>query len=810
MRPMTTFLFIILGLLTVSSADFYYGINPPLDTRGIVSTDALLSHWSNSPNCIKSSCNCSASIDSNLFGVCPPFFRCDPITSKCIFPQNNFESMKTVSDFYQHPEQWDLLMNQVNHHSDSSQGDNCLSTMNLAQSLLRSSGNEQTMTNKGIWTVQLWIACAGFNNSWNMVQHYVSNNVSMLPIAGQLVLKWYTENQPKEVVKHLDWMSYELLVNSQLPFISYSNDPQSNTTIGFSTKTWGSDGNMRLDLNTTSNENCSGEISHSTLSTISQKLGNAELNVAFSSFNANPLGNSTSAGFKLLDEGIIIGLSVITRSGNNVEVSNTQEKIVISIPVVSMEDRKAISSLKCAWWNEKIESWSFEGCDTIANSSTNIECHCNHLTNFTLVKQTGASESLHSVKNEPLGTSTDSKLLIIIVSTGVAVFILIAAVFVNIFLIRRRRRNNSIIKSLSMENQRATFEEMTFIKDETIVRKAKNGMTHYGEIFDGLLSNVTPVILKKLDTHKLRGMFIEEYEIVKTLRHPNIIQFLGIWKDTASDIHMVFESMNEGDLATFLLKNEVSYEKKLEIAHTVAGAVRYLHINGLVHGDISAKCVKINSNLAVKLSEFGQSRKVDSGLPKKTPPFVSSVRWTAPEVIKQQMYSTKSDVWSFGVFLWELMSDGMIPYSGLTGKSRIEEAICKGNGLPKPPHCPDEYFSIISSCLCLDPSCRPSIVEVDNMIRRIQNPNHEDLKEENYNTKVYNNNSTRDLLLTDLVLRKSQKDSGVIPRREPTLQTIDLPETRERIEEECIEIHRDMFYEGEKNDINVSDYIEDL
>eukprot|EP01117_Protostelium_nocturnum_P009585 TRINITY_DN3419_c0_g1_i5.p1 TRINITY_DN3419_c0_g1~~TRINITY_DN3419_c0_g1_i5.p1 ORF type:complete len:173 (-),score=63.48 TRINITY_DN3419_c0_g1_i5:227-745(-) len=151
----------------------------------------------------------------------------------------------------------------------------------------------------------------------------------------------------------------------------------------------------------------------------------------------------------------------------------------------------------------------------------------------------------------------------------------------------------------------------------------------------------------------------------------------------------------------------------------IVGALRYLETNGICHNDISARNVLIvKEGWTGKLSDFGLARQVkDVG---KMQGEKSPVRWSAPEVLKSQKYSHKSDVWMFGVLLWEMWSDGKTPYGDMTNEEVIK-FVCEGGKLfAKEEGETVKYLEIIQLCNREEKS-RISFEEISPKLSLMQN-----------------------------------------------------------------------------------------
>ncbi|KAL6059709.1 Non-receptor tyrosine-protein kinase TNK1 [Balamuthia mandrillaris] len=199
------------------------------------------------------------------------------------------------------------------------------------------------------------------------------------------------------------------------------------------------------------------------------------------------------------------------------------------------------------------------------------------------------------------------------------------------------------------------YKELKFIE--------KIGEGAFGEVWRGLWRN-SEVAIKKLrtmDDEQLQD-FMLEAQTLKTLRpHGNVIRLLGIVKEDDKPFCIVTEFMDQGDLNSYLQKHKESItpEMMLTWAEDIA--------KGIIHRDLATRNLLLTNALHIKVADFGMSRKMQKvEEQQKTMNEVGPLKWMAPEAIEEQVYSEKSDVWSFGVCLWEIASFGAIPFEGLS------------------------------------------------------------------------------------------------------------------------------------------------
>jgi len=259
------------------------------------------------------------------------------------------------------------------------------------------------------------------------------------------------------------------------------------------------------------------------------------------------------------------------------------------------------------------------------------------------------------------------------------------------------------------------------ITEITIKRKLGSGES--GEVFVGDWSG-TEVAMKRLKDKEALREFKHEAGFLAKIAHPNCVQFLGIYTDPKNgDIYIVTEYHRKGDLKSLLnrKRDQLLVSDLINMALGAAKGLAYLEKNKVIHRDVALRnllAVKEGKKYSAKVSDFGMSKQTDSGLYSAKTTLKIPVRWSAPEVLLGGKYSSKSDVWSFGMTLYEIFSFGTEPFSWLSNKEAFE-AIPKGETIPKLDICPQEIYDLHRKCCNLDPEQRPNFKDIVEELQTI-------------------------------------------------------------------------------------------
>ncbi|NXC87803.1 ITK kinase, partial [Cercotrichas coryphoeus] len=247
------------------------------------------------------------------------------------------------------------------------------------------------------------------------------------------------------------------------------------------------------------------------------------------------------------------------------------------------------------------------------------------------------------------------------------------------------------------------------INASELTRVQEIGSGQFGVVYLGYLLDKTKVAIKTIREGAMSEEdFIEEAKVLMKLSHPKLVQLYGVCLEDAP-ISLVFEFMENGCLSDYLRSQRGSFcqETLLGMCLDVCEGMAYLEQNSVIHRDLAARNCLVGESHVVKVSDFGMSRIVLDDQYTSSTGTKFPVKWSAPEVFSYSNYSTKSDVWSFGVLMWEVFSEGKIPYENRTNAEVVEE-INAGFRLYKPKLASKAIYEVMSHCWRMGKDERPS------------------------------------------------------------------------------------------------------
>lgn len=272
------------------------------------------------------------------------------------------------------------------------------------------------------------------------------------------------------------------------------------------------------------------------------------------------------------------------------------------------------------------------------------------------------------------------------------------------------------------------------------------GQGNFGVVIKAEAKNIIPEVesstvaikvLKEGANDQTKKDFFREAALMHEFNHPNILKLLGVCIEQ-EPFCMLFEYMEFGDLNGYLRKHSTSSTMKsgnlltggqpeqnslpiqllVDMSINIAAGLEYLSHHHYVHRDLATRNCLIDSNFTVKIADFGLSQDIYStDYCKLGDSALLPIRWMPPEAILYAKFTLQSDVWSFGVVLWEIFSYGAQPYFALSNEE-VVEYVRNGNVLKHPPGTPTEIYDLMVDCWATEPDDRPTASELHVGLRR--------------------------------------------------------------------------------------------
>uniref|UniRef100_A0A671Y6K6 Receptor protein-tyrosine kinase n=1 Tax=Sparus aurata TaxID=8175 RepID=A0A671Y6K6_SPAAU len=324
--------------------------------------------------------------------------------------------------------------------------------------------------------------------------------------------------------------------------------------------------------------------------------------------------------------------------------------------------------------------------------------------------------------------ATHSSMAVAVVG-GLLIAVIVALV-VFVLLRRRRIRRKRTLRRILQERElvepltpsgEAPNQALLRILKETEFKKIRVlGSGAFGTVYKGLWIPegedvripVAIKVLREATSPKANKEVLDEAYVMASVEHPHVCRLLGIC--LTSSVQLVTQLMQYGCLLDYVRhhKDHIGAQWLLNWCVQIAKGMNYLEEHHLVHRDLAARNVLVKTPNHVKITDFGLAKLLtadekeyhaDGG---KVP-----IKWMALESILQWTYTHQSDVWSYGVTVWELMTFGSKPYDGIPA-SEISSVLERGDRLPQPPICTIDVYMIMVKCWMIDPSSRPKFREL--------------------------------------------------------------------------------------------------
>ncbi|GAB0097383.1 Tyrosine-protein kinase [Sergentomyia squamirostris] len=243
------------------------------------------------------------------------------------------------------------------------------------------------------------------------------------------------------------------------------------------------------------------------------------------------------------------------------------------------------------------------------------------------------------------------------------------------------------------------------------------GKGEFGDVKLGILRG-EKVAVKMLKDDGAAQKFLAEASVMTTLEHENLVKFIGL-VFTNKHIYLVTEYMSKGSLVDYLRsrgRQHITRKDQINFAFDTCSGMEYLECKKVVHRDLAARNVLISENCVAKVSDFGLAREECYNLDVGKLP----IKWTAPEALKGGRFSNKSDMWSFGILLWEIYSFGRVPYPRIP-LADVVKHVEVGYKMEAPEGCPPEIYEMMRQAWDLNPTRRPNFADLKVKLLQLKN-----------------------------------------------------------------------------------------
>ncbi|XP_041510285.1 tyrosine-protein kinase receptor UFO [Microtus oregoni] len=294
-----------------------------------------------------------------------------------------------------------------------------------------------------------------------------------------------------------------------------------------------------------------------------------------------------------------------------------------------------------------------------------------------------------------------------------------------------RRTTEATLNSLGISEELKEKLRDVMVDRHKVALGKTLGEGEFGAVMEGQLNQDDSILKVAVKTMKIAICtrseledFLSEAVCMKEFDHPNVMRLIGVCfqgsdREGFPEPVVILPFMKHGDLHSFLLYSRLGdqpvflpTQMLVKFMADIASGMEYLSTKRFIHRDLAARNCMLNENMSVCVADFGLSKKIYNGDYYRQGRIAKMpVKWIAIESLADRVYTSKSDVWSFGVTMWEIATRGQTPYPGVEN-SEIYDYLRQGNRLKQPVDCLDGLYVLMSRCWELNPRDRPSFTEL--------------------------------------------------------------------------------------------------
>ncbi|XP_037096111.1 tyrosine-protein kinase HCK [Syngnathus acus] len=263
---------------------------------------------------------------------------------------------------------------------------------------------------------------------------------------------------------------------------------------------------------------------------------------------------------------------------------------------------------------------------------------------------------------------------------------------------------------LSAKPEKPWEKDAWEIQRSSLKLEKRLGAGQFGDVWLATYNKHTKVAVKTMKPGSMSvEAFMAEANLMKTLQHDKLVRLHAV-VTKEEPIYIITELMEKGSLLDFLKSDEgsrVPLPKLIDFSAQIAEGMAFIEQRNYIHRDLRAANILVNKALVCKIADFGLARIIEDNEYTAREGARFPIKWTAPEAINYGCFTIKSDVWSFGILLTEIISYGRTPYPGMTNPEVIR-SLEKGYRMQRQDSCPKELYDIMLECWKNKPDNRPT------------------------------------------------------------------------------------------------------